>query len=480
MIILCLNCGSSSVKYRLYNWDERRTLAAGIVERIGIKDSFCEQEVAGKEHIRIPQDCQDHRQALQLAVSTMTHPRYGVIKDMSCISAVGHRVVHGGEKFAKSVIITPEIYKTFEDLSDLAPLHNPPNLMGIKAAQEFMPDIPHMAIMDTAWHQTMPEHVYTYALPYEWYTKYGVRRYGFHGTSFLYVAKRAAVLLEKNPFECNLVICHIGNGASVNAVKNGVSYDTSMGFTPLEGMMMGTRCGDHDTAIDFFIMQKENKSPQEMNSILNKKSGLLGITGKTDMRDIQDAVDRNDDMASLALEMECYRIKKYLGSYCFAVGGAHAIVFTAGIGEMSDIVREKSLQGLESLGIVFDPEKNRIAKTRNSESEISAKNSKVKIFVVPTDEERVLIEDVVHLLDGTYQIHTQFTYRFQDPEYMNTLRCLEFAEECQKKPELLGIMPLIYKKAFLKEVKKQEGLKKRIQQIPDVQKYLPGIEKELN
>ena len=461
MIILCLNCGSSSVKYRLYNWTERKTLASGGIERIGISGSFCEQESPGKAKIKVAKDCANHKDAIQLAIETLTHKEYGVIQDLALISAVGHRVLHGGEKVVKSVIITPEMIKIFEDLYELGPLHNPANVMGIRAAQALMPDIKHMAIMDTAWHQTMPDFAYMYALPYEWYTKYAVRRYGFHGTSLLYVAKRAAVLLEKNPFECNIITCHIGNGVSINAVKNGLSYDTSMGFTPLEGMIMGTRAGDHDVAIDFYMMQKENKSPKEMDTILNKKSGLLGVTGKfTDMRDIQNAANNSDPRAKLAIEMEGYRIKKYLGAYAFALGRVDAIVFTAGIGEMSDLIRAKALEGLEGMGIVFDKEKNSAARTRNCECDITAPSSKVKIFVIPTDEERVYIEDVAYLLNGTYDIHTNFSYRFQEPDYVNTLRCLDFAgEECAKKPGLMNALAKVFKKAFFQESEKNPELK---------------------
>lgn len=461
MIILCLNCGSSSVKYRLYDWGKKLTLASGIVERVTVGGSFCFHEVPGREPVKIEKDCKDHKQAIQLALDTMVKGSNAVINDLKSISAVGHRVVHGGEKFAKSVVINKEILDTFKALSDLAPLHNPPNIMGIEAAQELMPDIPHMAIMDTAWHQTMPSSSYIYALPYEWYEKYGVRRYGFHGTSFLYTAKRAAVLLEKDPFQCNLVITHIGNGVSTNAVKNGLSFDTSMGLTPLEGMVMGTRAGDHDAAIDFYIMQKENKTAKEMDSILNKKSGILGITGRfTDRRDVEKGAHEGDKRCQLAVDIESYRLKKYIGAYTYAVGGIDAIVFTAGVGEMSDIIRAKALDGLSSLGVVYDAEKNKIARTRNSESDITGPGSKVKIFVIPTDEERVFIEDVVHLVDGTYDIHTHFTYRFQHPDYVNTLRAMAFAHECEKNPKLLGVMAPVAKRAFQKEVEKNSELKK--------------------
>jgi acetate kinase len=440
MIILSLNCGSSSAKYRLYDYDKKETLATGIVERVTVGKSYIQQSGLGREPIKIDHECPTHREAIKLIIDTLLDPKIGVLDDLKNISAVGHRVVHGGEKFTKSVKITPETLETFRSLFSLAPLHNPPNVLGIEAALDVLPDVPHVAIMDTAWHQTMPSHAYMYALPYEWYEKYGVRRYGFHGTSFLYVAKRAALLLGKDTFDCNLVCLHIGNGVSANAIKKGVSYDTSMGLTPLEGLVMGTRAGDHDAAIDLMIMEKEGVAPAKMNDILNKKSGLLGMTGKyTDRRDVQKAAEAGDARAKLAIEVEAYRIKKYIGAYSAAIGGADAIVFTAGVGEMSDLIREKSLEGLEFLGIKLDKEKNKLAKTRNAETEISAADSKVKIFVIPTDEERVNIEDVIAILQGTYDEHTRFSYRFQSPEYVNSQREQDFAKECEAKPALRKI-----------------------------------------
>jgi acetate kinase len=437
MIILSCNCGSSSVKYQLYNWEKQEIIAKGIVERVTIGDSFCVHEVNHKEKITIEHDCPTHKEAIKLIVDSLIHPDHGAIKDLSDIAAIGHRVVHGGEKFSKSVIINQEVLKTFKELAGLAPLHNPPNIMGIEAALELLPDIPHMAIMDTAWHQTMPDYVYHYAVPYPWYEKYGIRRYGFHGTSLLYVAKRAAVLLNKDPFECNLISCHIGNGVSVNAVKNGFSYDTSMGFTPLEGAIMGTRAGDHDAALDFYVMQKEGYSPQEMDALLNKKSGLLGITGQyIDRRDVIKAASQGDKRCQLAVEMESYRLKKYIGAYTAALGRVDALVFTAGVGEMSDTIREKVLEGLDNLGIKYDPPKNKIARTRNAELDISADDSKVKILVIPTDEELVFVEDVVALLKGTYDIHSHFKYTFQDKGYQNLMREKAFQKECKKKPDL--------------------------------------------
>jgi acetate kinase len=440
MIILSLNCGSSSAKYRLYDYDKKETLATGIVERVTIGKSYIQQSGLGREPIKLDHECPTHREAIKLIIDTLLDPKIGVLDDLKKISAVGHRVVHGGEKFTKSVKITPETLETFKSLFGLAPLHNPPNVLGIEAALDVLPGIPHVAIMDTAWHQTMPPSSYMYALPYEWYEKYGVRRYGFHGTSFLYVAKRAALLLGKDTFDCNLVCLHIGNGVSANAIKKGVSFDTSMGLTPLEGLVMGTRAGDHDAAIDLMLMEKEGIAPGKMNDLLNKKSGLLGITGKyTDRRDVQKAAEEGDARAKLAIEVEAYRIKKYIGAYSAAIGGADAIVFTAGVGEMSDLIREKSLEGLEFLGIELDKAKNALAKTRNAETEISAADSKVRVFVIPTDEERVNIEDVIAILQGTYDEHTRFTYRFQSPEYVNSQREQDFAKECEAKPGLKAI-----------------------------------------
>jgi len=440
MIVLSLNCGSSSVKYRLFDWAAKVTLATGIVERVGIGKSYISQTGSGREPIKADHECANHKDAIKLIIDTLLDPKIGVLDDLKKISAVGHRVVHGGEKFKKSVVITKETIETFKSLFGLAPLHNPPNVLGIEAALDVLPTIPHVAIMDTAWHQTMPPHAYMYALPYEWYEKHGVRRYGFHGTSFLYVAKRAALLLGKDPFKTNLVCLHIGNGVSANAIKNGVSYDTSMGLTPLEGLVMGTRSGDHDPAIDLMMMEREGIAPGKMNDLLNKKSGLLGITGKyTDRRDVQQAAENGDERAKLAIDIECYRIKKYIGAYMAAIGGADAIVFTAGVGEMSDLIRERSLEGLEFLGIKLDKAKNKQAKTRNAETEISAADSKVRIFVIPTDEERVNIEDVVATLEGKYDEHTRFAYRFQRPEYANTQRDHDFELECAKRPELRSI-----------------------------------------
>jgi acetate kinase len=448
MKILILNCGSSSVKYMLYDYDEKWTLAKGIVEKVGIGNSFCVHEKSDVGAITVRHDCPNYAEAIELLLKLLlgkypSYEKYGVIGELREISAVGHRVVHGAEEISRSVIINDEILKTFERLCELAPLHNPPNIMGIKAARKVLGDIPHIAIIDTAWHQTMKKPQYLYTLPYEWYEKYRIRRYGFHGASFLYIAKRAAVLLGKDPFKVNLILLHVGNGVSANAVKGGCSYDTSMGFTPMEGLVMGTRAGDHDSAIDHFVMKRENLSPDQINEILNKKSGLLGITGKyVDRRDILRAMEEGDERARLAFEIECYRLKKYIGAYYAALGRVDAIVWTAGAGEMCPELRGRSMEGLEELGIIFDPEKNELAKSRNAEFDISAPNSKVKIYVIPTDEEMVYIEDTVALLEGRYDVHTNFRYSFQDPNYRNRMRDEAFAKELEENPQMVKALAL--------------------------------------
>lgn len=423
MIILTLNCGSSSVKYQLYDWDAHAALANGLVERVTQEGSRIEHKVPGRDEYEANHDCPDHREAIQLIMDTLVDPKVGALSSMTEVKAVGHRVVHGGETFKKSVIVDDTVIETFRSIQNLAPLHNPANIQGIEAARAVLPDIPHCAIMDTAWHQTMPAHAYTYALPYAWYREHGVRRYGFHGTSFLYTAKRAAVLLGKDPFETNLIIAHIGNGASVCAVKNGVSVDTSMGLTPLEGLVMGTRSGDIDPAIPFYMMNQTGLAPDEVERALNKKSGVLGITEQyVDRRDIEIAAEKGDTQAQLAIQVESYRIRKYIGSYAAAIGGVDAVVFTAGVGERGPITREHSLEGLDFMGIVVDREKNRLSRTKNAETDISADGSPVRIFVIPTDEELVMTEDTYALVNGAYDVHTNFTYSFQKSEYVNMER----------------------------------------------------------
>lgn len=423
MIILTLNCGSSSVKYRLYDWDNQEGVASGIVERVTQEGSSIEHTAKGKEEYVRDHPCPDHREAIRLIMDTIVDPEHGAIAGIDEIKAVGHRVVHGGEKFKKSVVVDDEVLQTFRDIQHLAPLHNPANIMGIEAARTLLPDVPHCAIMDTAWHQTMPKSAFLYAVPYSWYTDYGVRRYGFHGTSFLYTAKRAAVLLDKDPFETNLIIAHIGNGASINAVENGVSVDTSMGLTPLEGLIMGTRSGDIDPAIPFHILRMTHMSPDEVERALNKVSGVLGITEQyVDRRDIEVAADEGDEKAQLAIDMESYRLRKYIGSYAAALGRVDALVFTAGVGERGPIIRQKALEGLDFMGIVVDRDKNFSSMTKNAETEISADGSPTKVFVIPTDEELVMTEDTYALMQGTYDVHTKFTYSFQTRAYVNKER----------------------------------------------------------
>jgi len=420
MDILAINCGSSSVKYQLFDWDKRQVIAKGLVERVTIGGSFIVQEVPGCEKFRRESECSDHTVAMDLIISTLTDPDHGVLKEMNQISAVGHRVVHGGEKFTSSVLIDEHVLECIRGVQHLAPLHNPPNIAGIEAARAVLPDVPHIAIFDTAFHQTTPEHAYMYPLPYEWYEKYGVRRYGFHGTSHLFVSKRAAVLLGKPVDKCNIITMHIGNGVSHTAIRNGVSIDTSMGLTPLEGAVMGTRCGDIDPAIPAFMMQMEDLTAKEIDAILNKKSGILGITKRfTDRRDVIEHALQGDRLSTLALEIEAYRLKKYIGSYMAILGKLDAVVFTAGVGERGWLIREAALKDLDHMGIHLDTERNRQAIT-GSESLITTDDSPVKVFVIPTDEELVFTEDVAALLNGTYTDHMNFEYSFARSDFRRT------------------------------------------------------------
>lgn len=413
MKILALNCGSSSVKYQLFDWDKKEVIAKGMVERVGIGDSFIIHEVPGRDGYRDEYECHDHTTAINLIIETLIGDEVGVLKQIDEISAIGHRVVHGGDKFACSVLIDENVIKTIEDVQHLAPLHNPPNLAGIAAAQEVLPNVPHVAIFDTAFHQTMPDYAYTYPLPIEWLEDYGVRRYGFHGTSHLYVSKRAALMLKKDPSECNIITMHIGNGVSHAAIKAGISVDTSMGFTPLEGAVMGTRCGDLDPAIPLFMQKQLNIGPQEMDDILNKKSGILGLTGKyTDRRDVLKHCDANDKRCKIAIDVEAYRLKKYVGMYMAVLGKTDAIVFTAGVGENAGVIRQLALEGLEDMGIILDKDKNLSTFSKHGETEISTPESKIKVFVIPTNEELVFVEDVVAILNKNYKAHTEHDYTF--------------------------------------------------------------------
>ncbi|MEE1211133.1 MAG: acetate kinase [Treponema sp.] len=440
MVILTLNCGSSSAKYQVYDWDNKAVLASGVVERIGEAGSCITHKAKGNK-TEFESPCPTHKEAIELILKEITDKDVGVITDMSVIGAVGHRVLHGGDKFTKSVLVTPEVLDTFRSVIDLGPLHMPANIMGIEAAQKVLPNVPHAAVMDTAWHQTMPESSFMYAIPREWYTKYAARKYGFHGTSFLYTAKRAAALLRKDPKDTNLIICHIGNGASCCAVKNGVCYDTTMGITPLEGLVMGTRSGDLDPALPFYIMRKTGMSADEMDRALNKKSGLLGITGKyTDRRDIQKGAEEGDPLCKLGQEMEGYRIKKTIGSYVAALGKVDAVIFTAGVGEHSPKIRALATEGLEVMGIKLDPKKNELSNTSNGETIISADDSKTKIYVIPTDEELVMTEDAFALMKGTYDVHTNFTYSFQSKDYVNKAREAALQKDIEKLPALKDIV----------------------------------------
>lgn len=432
MRILVLNCGSSSVKYMLYKWGERRPLASGLIERVGLAGSFIKHQVPGKDTYEESRECPTHKEAIGFVIETLTNPNTGVIQSLEEIEACGHRVVHGGERFASSVRITPEVLATFREIADLAPLHNPPNILGIEAAMHHLPNIPHIAVMDTSFHQTMPAESYIYAVPYAWYRDYKVRRYGFHGTSHLYVSKRASVMLEKKPEDVNLVTCHIGNGVSFTAIKQGKSFDHSMGFTPLEGLVMGTRSGDLDPAIVDYIANKEGLTAKQVVDILNKKSGILGISEKyVDRRDIHTAMEQGDKQAELAFKIECHRAKKYIGAYLAILGHTDAIVFTAGVGERGWEMREEVCAGLEELGVKIDLKRNREATSRNHEFVISADDSRVKVFVIPTDEELVFVEDVVGILEGCYGT-SDFRYSFENPNYHNSLRDEAYEKELKK------------------------------------------------
>ncbi len=413
MIILALNCGSSSLKYQLYDYSNKHLLAKGIVERIGLKDPIISQESDRNKYKDIDLSITDHTTAINSMIKLLTDKEHGVIEDMSSISAVGHRVVHGGDKFTESVKLTKEIIDTIRSLSYLAPLHNPANIDGIDAAISILPNIDHIAIFDTAFHQSIPEKAYRYAIPISWYEDEKIRRYGFHGTSHLYISKRAAKLLGKDSKDCNLIILHIGNGVSITAIENGLSVDTSMGMTPLEGAIMGTRSGDIDPAIPLFIVNRLKLSSGEVDSILNKESGLLGVTGQySDRRDIENNLE-TDKLCKLAMEMECYRLKKYIGMYMAVLGRVDAIVFTAGVGENSGLIRELSVSGLERYGIILDKEKNIGIFSKHGETELSTNESDIKIFMIPTNEEIVFIEDVVGVLNSKDTNHMKFAYSFK-------------------------------------------------------------------
>lgn len=397
MKILVINCGSSSLKYQLIDSDTEAVLAKGLCERIGIDGSCLTHQPAGMDKIKTERAMADHTVAVQMVIEALTDKEHGVIASLDEIGAVGHRIVHGGEKFARSVLITDEVLKAIEECSDLAPLHNPANLIGINSCRKIMPGVPQAAVFDTAFHQTMPQKAYLYGLPYEYYEKYKVRRYGFHGTSHDFVSARAAQILGKDRRDLKIIVCHLGNGASISAVKNGESVDTSMGLTPLEGLIMGTRCGDIDPAIVGFIGEKENLSYQQMSDVMNKKSGVLGLSGiSSDFRDLGEAAAQGNERAKTTLETYAYRVAKYIGAYAAAMNGVDVIAFTAGVGENNQLVRELTAGYLEFLGTKIDPEKN---KARGEEILISTPESKVTMMVVPTNEELAIARETLRLVD---------------------------------------------------------------------------------
>lgn len=396
MKVLVINCGSSSLKYQLIDMSNEAQLAIGLVERIGISGSVLKHEVPGKEKEVIEQEMKDHKDALKLVLESLVNPVYGAIKSMDEINAVGHRVVHAGEKFAQSVVINADVVKALEECIELAPLHNPPNLIGINACAEILPGVPMVAVFDTAFHQTMPKSSYLYGIPYEYYKDFGVRRYGFHGTSHKFVSNRAAEILGKDIKDMKIITCHLGNGASVAAIDGGKVIDTSMGFTPLEGLIMGTRCGDMDPAIVTFLMNKLGKDANAINDIMNKQSGVYGISGvSSDFRDIEKAAGEGNERAEIALETYYKRVKKYVGAYIAELGGVDAIVFTAGLGENSKEARAQICSNMERLGIEIDHEANDM---RGKEKVISTASSKVKVLCIPTNEELVIARDTLELL----------------------------------------------------------------------------------
>ena len=397
MKTLVINCGSSSLKYQLIDMSTEESMVQGLVERIGIEGSILTQKVEGKDKYIINTNIKDHKDAIKLVLEALVDSIHGVIKSMDEISAVGHRVVHGGEKYSDSVLIDDEVLKSIKDCIVLAPLHNPPNVIGIEACKELMPNTPMVAVFDTAFHQTMPDYAYMYAIPYELYEKYGVRRYGFHGTSHRYVSQRVCEFLGVDPKGKKIITCHIGNGGSISAIKDGKCIDTSMGLTPLEGLVMGTRSGDIDAGAVTFIMEKEGLNATGISNLLNKKSGVLGVSGvSSDMRELEAAVAAGNPKAILAEKMYFYRIKKYIGAYAAALGGVDIILFTGGVGENQANCRSEVCEGLEFMGVKIDLEKNKV---RGEEAIISADDSKVTVAVIPTDEELMIASDTLAILN---------------------------------------------------------------------------------
>ncbi|WP_321334472.1 acetate kinase [uncultured Bacteroides sp.] len=397
MKILVLNCGSSSIKYKLFDMDSKEVMAQGGIERIGLQGSFLKFTLPSGEKKKLEREIPEHTVGIEFILKTLVSEEYGCIKSLNEITAVGHRVVHGGEKFNSSVLITDAVIKQMIQCSELAPLHNPANLKGIYTITKLLPEVPQIGVFDTAFHQTMPDYAYMYALPYELYTKYGVRRYGFHGTSHRYVSARVCEFLDVNPVGQRIITCHIGNGGSITAIKDGKSMDTSMGLTPVEGLMMGTRSGDIDAGALTFIMEKEGLDAVGLSDLVNKKSGVLGIFEvSSDMRELEEAVARGEKRALLTENMYFYRIKKYIGAYAAALGGVDIIVFTGGVGENQATCRAGVCSGLEFMGVKIDEAHN--AKVRGIETIISTPDSKVKVVVIPTDEEFMIASDTMAIL----------------------------------------------------------------------------------
>lgn len=395
MKILVVNAGSSSIKYQVFDMTNESVLAKGLVDRVGIPGTTLEHKPTGKDEVVIKKDLPDHTEGIKLVLDVLINPEYGCMKSMDEIGAVGHRVVHGGESFAESVVITDEVKKVIRDCFDIAPLHNPPNLMGIDACQELMPNVPHIAVFDTAFHQTMEAANYMYALPYEVYEKYKVRRYGFHGTSHFYVSHRAAEMMGKSFEESKIITLHLGNGGSMAAIKDGKVIDTSMGFTPLEGLVMGTRSGDIDPAIVFFLMEKLGMDSAEANNYFNKKSGMLGLSGvSNDLRDVEEAAAANNERAKMAMDVYVNAIKGYIGNYLAKLNGCDCLVFTAGVGENGIGIREDICADLDFLGIKMDSEKNKV---RGKEIDVATDDSNIRIFIIPTNEELVIARDTFRL-----------------------------------------------------------------------------------
>ena len=399
MKILVLNCGSSSIKYQLFNIETKEVLAKGGIEKIGLEDSFLKFNLPNGEKETIYAPIPEHTAGVRLIIDTLTSEKYGVVKSIAEIDAVGHRTVHGGEKFSASTLLTDEVLRDFVACNDLAPLHNPANMKGIEAVKAIAPDMPQVGVFDTAFHQTMPDYAYMYAIPYELYEKYGIRRYGFHGTSHRYVTKRVFEITGMPVEGSRIITCHIGNGGSISAVKDGKSVDTSMGLTPLEGLMMGTRSGDIDAGAIPFIMDKLGLDTRGLSDLLNKKSGVAAISGiSMDMREVDAAAHEGNERAILANTMYAYRIKKYIGAYAAAMGGVDIIAFAGGVGENQGNMREACLKGLEFLGVELNKEFN--AKMRGEECVLSTPESKVKVLLIPTDEERMIASDTYEIVKG--------------------------------------------------------------------------------